>query len=158
MFPPWSPALRLTKDIFEEMGIEYEPALEYDPNQHVDELFALGQEIHRRHMGSVTDTGMDSNSPEAQLERIIDEYNWGAIYSRSLLNDKERAIISLAALTSMGVYDAQMRRRIRGAIGVGMAPDEVMEIFIHLSMYGGYVNARTAMRIARSVFNELGIS
>ena len=156
--PAVESGLRLTKDIFEEMGIDYEPALEYDPNQHVDELFALGQEMHRRHMGSVQESSVDPESPEGQLERIIDEYNWGAIYSRSLLSDTERAIVSLAALTSMGVYDAQMRRRIRGAIGVGMTPDEVMEVFIHLSMYGGYVNARTAMRIARSVFNELEIS
>ena len=155
--PAVESGLRLTKDIFEEMGIEYEPALEYDPNRHVDELFALGQEMHRRHLGSIQDSGMGGDSPEAQLERIIDEYNWGAIYSRPQLTDKERAIVSLAALTSMGVYDAQMRRRIRGAIGVGLTTDEVMEIFIHLSMYGGYVNARTAMRIARSVFNELGI-
>ena len=156
--PAVESGLRLTKDIFEEMGIQYEPALEYDPNMHADELHALGQEMHRKHMGNTPDTGMDQDSPEAQLERIVDEYNWGAIYSRSLLTDGERAIISLAALTSMGVYDAQMRRRIRGAVGVGMTPTEIMEIFIHLSMYGGYVNARTAMRIARSVFNELGIS
>ena len=157
--PAVESGLRLTKDIFEEMGIDYAPALEYDPNLHADERFALGQELHRHHMGSTPDAGAgaDSNSPEAQLERIVDEYNWGAIYSRSLLNDQERAIISLSALTSMGVYDAQMRRRIRGAVGVGLAPEEIMEIFIHLSLYGGYVNARTAMRIARSVFNELGI-
>ena len=156
--PAVESGLRLTKDIFEELGIEFEPALEYDPNKHPDELLALGQEIHLRHMGAVPDSGMDADSPEAQLERIVEEYNWGAIYSRSLLNDKERAIVSLAALTSMGVYDAQMRRRIRGALGVGLSPTEVMEIFIHLSMYGGYMNARTSMRIARSVFNEMGIS
>ena len=155
--PAVESGLRLTKEIFEELGIEYEPALEYDPNMHTDELFALGQEMHRKHMGGIQDTGMAEDSPEGQLERIVDEYNWGAIYSRSLLTDKERAIISLAALTSMGVYDAQMRRRIRGAVGVGMTPTEIMEVFIHLSMYGGYVNARTAMRIGRSVFNELGI-
>ena len=154
--PAVESALRLTKDIYEELGIDYEPALEYDTNRHPDELLALGQEIHRRHMGNTLATYED-NTPEAQLERIIDEYNWGAIYSRSLLDDKDRAIISLAALTSMGVYDAQMRRRIRGAIGVGLTSEEVMEIFIHLSMYGGYMNARTAMRIARSVFNELEI-
>ena len=154
--PAVESALRLTKEIYEELGIEYEPALEYDTNRHPDELLALGQEIHRRHMGS-TITTYDGDTPEAQLERIIDEYNWGAIYSRSLLDDKERAIISLSALTSMGVYDAQMRRRIRGAIGVGLTSEEVMEIFIHLSMYGGYMNARTSMRIARSVFNELEI-
>ena len=153
--PAVESGLRLTKDIFEELGIEYEPTLEYDPNQHADELYALGQEMHRHHMGSIQDSGTDPDSPEAQLERIIDEYNWGAIYSRTQLSDKERAIVSLAALTSMGVYDAQMRRRIRGAVGVGLTHDEIMEIFIHLSMYGGYVNARTAMRIARSVFNEI---
>ena len=154
--PAVESALRLTKEIYEELGIEYEPALEYDTNRHPDELLALGQEIHRRHMGN-TLTAYADETPESQLERIIDEYNWGAIYSRSLLDDKERAIISLSALTSMGVYDNQMRRRIRGAIGVGLTSEEVMEIFIHLSMYGGYMNARTSMRIARSVFNELEI-
>lgn len=154
--PAVESALRLTKEIYEELGIEYEPAMEYDTNRHPDELLALGQEIHRQHMGNTLTTYADE-TPEAQLERIIDEYNWGAIYSRSLLDDKERAIISLSALTSMGVYDAQMRRRIRGAIGVGLTSQEVMEIFIHLSMYGGYMNTRTAMRIARSVFNELEI-
>lgn len=154
--PAVESALRLTKDIYEELGIEYAPAVEYDTNRHPDELLALGQEIHRRHMGDSLTTYEDV-TPEGQLERIVDEYNWGAIYSRSMLDDKERAIISLAALTSMGVYDAQMRRRIRGALGVGMTSTEVMEIFIHLSMYGGYMNTRTAMRIARSVFNELEI-
>ena len=154
--PAVESALRLCKEIYAELGIECAPCLEYDTNQHPDQLYALGQELHRRHMGN-TPTGFEEGSPEGQLERIVDEYNWGAIYSRSLLNDKERAIISLSALTSMGVYDAQMRRRIRGAIGVGMTPVEVMEVFIHLSMYGGYINARTAMRIARSVFNELEI-
>jgi 4-carboxymuconolactone decarboxylase len=154
--PAVESALRLTKDIYEELGIDYKPALEYDVNQHPDKLLALGQEMHRRHMGGTLPTYVDE-TPEGQLERIVDEYNWGAIYSRSTLDDKERAIISLAALTSMGVYDAQMRRRIRGAIGVGLTSEEVMEIFIHLSMYGGYINTRTAMRIARSVFNELEI-
>ena len=154
--PAVESALRLTKEVYEELGIECEPALEYDPNLHPDELYALGQELHQHHLGNAA-SGFDAESPEGQLERIIDEYNWGAIYSRSLLSDKDRAIVSLSALTSMGVYDAQMRRRIRGALGVGLEPDEVMEIFIHLSMYGGYINTRTAMRIARSVFNELEI-
>ncbi len=156
--PAVESALRLTKDIFEEMGIEFEPTLEYDPNRHPDELHALGEELHRHYIGSVLSTTFEPGSPEAQLERIVDEYHWGAIHSRSILSDKERSISALSTLTTMGVYDAQMRRRIRGALGVGLTPQEVMEVFIHLSMYGGYINARTAMRIARSVFNELGVS
>ena len=156
--PAVETALRLTKEIFEERGIVFQPVNEYDTNRHSDELHALGQEMHRRHMGDTPSSSYDDASPEADLERIVDEYHWGAIHSRSTLDDKSRAIISLASLTIMGVYDAQMRRRIRGALGIGLSPVEVMEVFIHLSMYGGYVNTRTAMRIARSVFIELGIS
>jgi 4-carboxymuconolactone decarboxylase len=156
--PAVETALRLTKEIFEDRGIEYQPVNEYDTTRHVDELHALGQEIHRHHMGDLTPSGYDTGSAESDLERIVDEYHWGAIHSRSLLDDKARAIISLSSLTVMGVYDAQMRRRIRGALGVGLSPVEVMEVFIHLSMYGGYLNTRTAMRIARSVFVELGIA
>jgi alkylhydroperoxidase/carboxymuconolactone decarboxylase family protein YurZ len=33
-----------------------------------------------------------------------------------------------------------------------------MEVFFHLILYGGYINSRTAMRVARSVFTEQGIS
>ena len=156
--PAVETALRLTKDIFEERGIDFRGVSEYDTNRHADELHALGQEIHRHHMGGLTTPGVNDDTPEAELERIVDEYHWGAIHSRSHLDDKARAIVSLASLTVMGVYDAQMRRRIRGGLGIGLSSTEVMEVFIHLSMYGGYINTRTAMRIARSVFVELGIS
>ena len=39
-----------------------------------------------------------------------------------------------------------------------MTQSEIMELFMHLTLYGGYFNVRTAMRIARSVFTEVGAS
>jgi len=33
-----------------------------------------------------------------------------------------------------------------------------MESFFHLVLYGGYVNSRTAIRVARSVFTDQGSS
>jgi alkylhydroperoxidase/carboxymuconolactone decarboxylase family protein YurZ len=33
-----------------------------------------------------------------------------------------------------------------------------MEVFIQVMLYGGYFTTRAAMRIARSVFTEQGIS
>ena len=33
-----------------------------------------------------------------------------------------------------------------------------MEVFVHLILYGGYINSRTAMRVARSVSTEQGIN
>ena len=65
---------------------------------------------------------------------------------------------SLSAMTALGRYDRQIRRRIEGALRVGMTPEEIMEVFIQVMLYGGYFTTRTAMQIARSVFNEQGLS
>ena len=99
----------------------------------------------------------DPDSEEMQLERLINEYHWGAVYTRPHLDAKARAMCALSAMTVLGHYDRQIRRRIEGALRVGMKPSEIMEVFIHLTLYGGYFTTRTAMKIARSVFTEQGI-
>ena len=111
-------------------------------------------------MGDVTvpDASEDPDSPEMQLERLINQYHWGAIYTRPHLDEKARAICALSSMTVLGRYDRQIRRRISGALRVGMTPGEIMEVFIQLTLYGGYFTTRTAMQIARSVFTEEGIS
>ena len=47
----------------------------------------------------------------------------------------------------LGRYDRQIRIRIEGAIRVGVTPSEILEIFNHLMLYGGFFITRTAMRI-----------
>ena len=157
--PSVEAAMRLTKEIFEERGIQFTPTRVYDTNMSVDQLHEAGLRAHEQHIGDVTAYETeDQDSQEMQLERLINEYHWGAIYTRPHLDDKARAICGLSSMTVMGHYDRQIRRRIEGALRIGMTPEEIMEVFIQLTLYGGYFNTRTAMRIARSVFTEQGIS
>jgi 4-carboxymuconolactone decarboxylase len=158
--PAVEAAMRLTREIFDERGIEFTPTRVYDTSQSADQLYQIGVESHRHHMGDITipETSGDPDSQEMQLERLINEYHWGAIYTRPHLDDKARAICALSSMTVLGRYDRQIRRRISGAMRVGMSPEEIMEVFIQLSLYGGYFNTRTAMQIARSVFTEEGVS
>ena len=156
--PAVESAMSLAKEIFEERGIRFSPTNVYDTSLDPDELHRKGIGVHEEHMGDITVYYTeDPESPEMQLERLINEYNWGAIYSRPHLNTRDRSMCALVAMTVMGHYDRQMRRRISAALRVGMTPDQIMEVFIQLTLYGGYFNTRTAMRIARSVFNEEGI-
>ncbi len=157
--PATEAAMRITKEIFEERGIQFTPVRVYDTNRTADELYQVGLEIHQQHMGDVTlpQDSQHPDSPEMQLERLINEYHWGAIYARPQLDDKARAICALSSMTVLGRYDRQIRRRISGALRVGMTPTEIMEVFIQLTLYGGYFTTRTAMQIARSVFTEQGI-
>jgi len=61
-------------------------------------------------------------------------------------------------MTVQGRYDRQIRRRIEGALRVGVTPTEVFEVFVQAMLHGGYSGARTVMQIAGSVFIDLGIS
>ena len=125
----------------------------YDSNQSVEILYQRGLATHQKHMGDSFEYQNDNpDAEEAQLERLITEYHWGAIYNRPTLSAKDRA------MTVMGRYDRQIRNRIVSALWVGMSPSEIMEGFIQVMLYGGYFTTRAAMRIARSVFTEQGIS
>jgi 4-carboxymuconolactone decarboxylase len=158
--PAVEAAMRITKEVFEERGIEFTPTRVYDIHKSVEDLYQEGVNVHRGHIKEITvpETADDPESQEMQLERLINEYHWGAIYTRPHLDAKARAICALASMTVLGRYDRQLRRRISGALMVGLTPEEVMEVFIQLSLYGGYFVARTAMQIARSVFTEEGVT
>lgn len=158
--PAVETAMRITKEIFEERGIAYTPSLIYNPQQTADDLYQAGVTAHQQHMGEVTvpETSSDPDSQEMQLERLINEYHWGAIYTRPNLDDKSRAMCALSAMAVLGIYDRQIRRRIEGALRVGMTPQEIMEVFVQVMLYGGYFTTRTAMRVARSVFVEQGLT
>ena len=157
--PSVETALRMASVVFVERGIEFTPTRVYDTNQSVEDLHALGHKTHEEHIGDIsTYYTEDADSEEMQLEALINEYNWGAIYTRPHLDAKTRSLCSLSAMTVMGQYDRQLRRRIEGSLRVGMTQSEIMELFMHLTLYGGYFNVRTAMRIARSVFTEMQTS
>jgi 4-carboxymuconolactone decarboxylase len=149
----------MAKEIFEERGIEFIPTQVYDTSKSVDELHEIGARAHEEHIDDITayDTE-DPDSQEVQLERLVNEYHWGAIHTRPHLDRKALAICALSSMTALGHYDQQIRRCIEGALRIGMTLEEIMEVFIQLTLYGGYFNTRTAMRIARSVFTEQGLS
>ena len=156
--PAVDAALAIAEEVFEERSIELTPTRAYDPTRSVEELREIGVQSHLDHMGDITSYFTDDpDSEEMQLERLINEYHWGAIYTRPHLDAKARATCALSAMTVLGHYDRQIRRRIEGALRVGMKPSEIMEVFIHLTLYGGYFTTRTAMQIARSVFTEQGL-
>jgi 4-carboxymuconolactone decarboxylase len=155
--PSVESALKLTKEIFEEQGIEYTPTRVYDTTRTVEELHQNGLRIYDEQMGEPPLYPVeDPNSLEMAVQKLIEEYHWGAIHDRPGLDPKSRALCSISAMTVQGQYDRQIRRLIEGALHVGVTPQEIMEVFFQLVFYGSYTNSRTAMRVARSVFIEQG--
>ena len=155
--PAVETALRITKEIYEERGVQFTPTEVYDTNQSVDDLYQTGARAYVEHMGD-TSAYYTDHPTAAEMRQLVYEYHWGAIYNRPHLDARSRAICALSAMTVQGRYDRQIRRRIEGALRVGVTPTEIMEVFMQLMLYGGYITTSTAMQIAGSVFTEQGLT
>ena len=155
--PAVETALRITKEVFEERGIQFTPTEAYDTDQSVDDLYQMGAQAYAEQMGEVSAYYTD-HPTAAEMQQLVYEYHWGAIYTRPHLDARSRAICALSAMTVQGRYDRQVRRRIEGALRVGVTPTEIMEVFMQVMLYGGYITTSTAMQIAGSVFTEQGLT
>ena len=155
--PSVESALRITKEVFEERGIQFTPTNDYDPNQTTQELYDKGAKTYEEHIGDIF-AYYTEHPTAAEMQRLVFEYHWGAIYSRPVLDSKSRSICAMAAMTVQARPDRQMRVRIEGALRVGITPTEIMEVLMQVMLYGGYAATNTMMQIAGSVFTEQGIS
>jgi alkylhydroperoxidase/carboxymuconolactone decarboxylase family protein YurZ len=47
-----------------------------------------------------------------------------------------------------------LRSHIRGALHIGFTQEQVIEVFLHMTLYGGIAFARGAIDIANDVFAQ----
>jgi 4-carboxymuconolactone decarboxylase len=95
----------------------------------------------------------DFNRP---LEELVNQYCFGEIWSRPGLDRKTRSIATLSMLTGANKPN-QIRAHVRGAINNGVSKDEIQELFLQAAIYCGVPAAVDSFRIAREVFQEMGI-
>lgn len=82
---------------------------------------------------------------------------FGDIYSRPALSLKARETAVIAALAALGHAIPQLKVHLHAGLNVGLAPDEITEIIMMMSMYAGFPAALNAMFAAREVFMERGL-
>ncbi len=148
-------ALGIAKEVFDERGIRYIPAQIFDASEEPGSLYDRGVAKHRALNPDVF--GYYSVQPtdeEHELDLLMNEYLWGAIWTRPGLDTKSRIVCALTAQVVQGQFDLFIRRMIEGALRNGFTKGEVMEIFMHLAFYVGMLPARAAMNIANAVFRS----
>ena len=91
------------------------------------------------------------------LARYTIEFPFGDIYQRPGLDLQSREIATVAALTALGHCAPQLKVHIHGALNVGVAPEQVVEVIIQMAVYAGFPAALNGMTAARDVFTERGL-
>lgn len=86
------------------------------------------------------------------LARFTIEFGYGDVWSQPGLTPRQRQIGTIAALAALGNAAPQLRFHIAGALNVGCTRREIVETFIHTSVYAGFPAALNALAAAREVF------
>jgi 4-carboxymuconolactone decarboxylase len=120
------------------------------------EWFDKGLEIRNQVMGkSYTDAAFASTDPlDQDVQRILTEFGYGAVWARPGLPLKTRSLITVALLATLNRPE-ELRQHIRGALRLGLTKSEVFEALIHILPYAGAPAMQAGLRSAKAVIAEL---
>jgi len=91
------------------------------------------------------------------LGRFVVEFPYSELYTRKGLDLKIRELVTVAALTAMGNAEPQLKDHINAALNVGNSPEEIIEVMMQMSAYGGFPSAINGVMAAKKVFKKRGL-
>jgi 4-carboxymuconolactone decarboxylase len=91
------------------------------------------------------------------LGRYVVEFAYGEIYQRPVLDLRQRQLITISALTTLGGAEAQLEVHINAGLNVGLSAREVVEAILHCIPYTGFPRVLNAIFVAKRVFEERGV-
>lgn len=105
--------------------------------------------------GSAADGVMNSLETIAPaVGKYILEFAFGDIYTRPVLDLKQREMITITALLIQGDAAPQLNVHINGALNVGLTKEEIIETFIQCIPYIGFPRVLNALNVAKQVFSK----
>jgi 4-carboxymuconolactone decarboxylase len=120
-----------------------------------EEQFQKGLKIRHQVMGKAyTDAAFASPSAlDQDVQRLLTEFGYGAVWSRPGLSLKTRSLITVALLAALNRPD-ELRHHVRGALNLGLTEAEVFEALIHILPYAGAPAMQGGLRVARAAIQE----
>lgn len=125
----------------------------------LEERFQQGMGIRAKFGGGtpVESTVPDSRDLAPDLHRIAGEALFGSVWTRPALGLEHREMITLSVLTVLE-RDTQLKRHISNALNIGLSPEQIVEVLIHMAFYRGIPATYNALAVAKEVFDQKGIS
>jgi 4-carboxymuconolactone decarboxylase len=121
--------------------------------------YARGLERFAEVTGEAGVNSLDAYEETAPgLGRYVVEFGYADVYSRPGLELRERQLVTIAALTTQGGAEPQLRLHLAAALRVGLTPREAVEAIVQCLPFAGFPRVLNATAVAREVFAEHGVS
>jgi len=123
-----------------------------------DDTIRTGVQIRRDMFGSeATDRQIDEASTFTRpMQDVVSRYCFGETWSREGLGRRERSMITLAILCTLG-RPQELKTHVAGALGNGVTPLEIREVLLHSMVYCGVPLGVDAFRNAAEALAQHGI-
>ena len=118
-----------------------------------DERRASGVDTYLK----MQDGPMDVDVMEGRVPRVgryTLDYLYGEIWSRPQLALRDRSLVVLAVLVTMGRV-GELKLHVPGGLRNGLTRDEIMETILHLTIYAGWPPCRDASIVTDEIFQSL---
>jgi 4-carboxymuconolactone decarboxylase len=90
------------------------------------------------------------------LGRYVVEFAFGDIYRRPLLDLRQRQLVTISALTTLGGAEPQLEVHINAGLNVGLSAGAIVEAIVHCVPYTGFPRVLNAIFVAKRVFASRG--
>jgi len=122
-----------------------------------EKLYEKGMAMRRKVLGDAYVDKATANVDDfnREFQRIVTEYCWGEVWTRSVLTNKQRSLNNLCIIATLN-RAAEFEIHVRGALRNGCTPDEIRDTLIQVAVYAGIPAGVEAFRIARKVLVEEG--
>jgi 4-carboxymuconolactone decarboxylase len=120
-----------------------------------DELYKKGMSTRRSILGNEhVDKAVKSTTDfDRDFQEYITKSAWGLIWDRPGLTKRERSLITIALLATMG-HDEELRMHLRSTKNTGATVSDVKEVLLHTALYAGVPVANNAFKIAKELFKD----
>ena len=116
--------------------------------------YAQGAE-RLKQMKNTSPIGSRLREVSPDLDGYIKEFAFGDVHSRPGLSARDRELTIIAALATLGYAKEELRAHIKMGLNTGLSRQEILEVFIQLSVYAGFPAAVNATFVAQEIFTEL---
>ena len=114
-----------------------------------------GQAVRRAVLGDahVDRAEQTTTKLDADFQHYITDSAWGSIWAREHLTRRERSMLTIAMLASLGHLE-ELALHLKATANTGTSMADVREVLMQVAVYAGIPAANAAFRVAKTYYED----
>ena len=159
-FPMAMQATRIVDEVFcvidsvERQPERAEATAKDDPERWTDAADVLSTLFGERTAADAKTTRSNIVDSLGGVGELAFDWGFGELWARSELSRRDRSLVTVAILAMLARAE-ELAIHVPGALNHGVTREELEEVMVQLSVYGGFPRAVEGIRSARAAFEKI---